>query len=298
MTGHLKQHAVLYADIAGSTALYEKHGDAKARAAVAECVAVLSRTTTRFGGEVVKTIGDEVMSLFPDPSSAVLAANEMQQDVRSASDAGHFVTGALQIKIGMHLGPGQRTESDVLGEASIIAQQVIGLAKAGQILASGDLVETLPPELRLGSRYLDTVPAESRAGDLEVIELVWEVSGITQVAEVRPVRRHVTTRLLLRRGDDRWELDAGTPPFSIGRVDGNDAVVETDLTSRNHAEITYRGGSFHISDNSSNGTLIVAGDGKLTSLRRESHALRGRGRICFGGSPETNPRGIVDFECD
>ena len=292
------EHTILFADISGSTKLYEEHGDAKARAAVAECLAIMSGVTERFTGEVIKTLGDEIMCSFGTPKNAVFAANEMQLAVRQASEAGRFVTGELHVKIGIHHGPGERIESHVLGEASIIAQQVTRLAKADQILASGETIDALPPELRLGSRFLDTVVAEGRSGDLEVMELIWEVSGLTQVADARPVKRDVQTRLRLTRGSQRWVLGPDDMPFTLGRVSGNDAVVATELTSRSHAEITHRQGGFHLSDNSSNGTVLTSEDGRATSIKRESHGLRGVGTICLGGTPETNPKGVIAFVCD
>ena len=50
--------AVLFADVVGSTELYEVLGDAKARATVGECIEVMRRATESYDGRVVKTIGD------------------------------------------------------------------------------------------------------------------------------------------------------------------------------------------------------------------------------------------------
>ena len=51
--------AIVFADIAGSTRIYETLGDAKAREAIGDGLAALARVTDRLGGRVVKTIGDE-----------------------------------------------------------------------------------------------------------------------------------------------------------------------------------------------------------------------------------------------
>ena len=85
--------AVLFADIAGSTKLYEDHGDDVARAAVAVCIQVLTDVVERFDGRVLKTIGDEVMCAFRDPSNALTASSAMQFAVQDAGEAGKFVTG-------------------------------------------------------------------------------------------------------------------------------------------------------------------------------------------------------------
>ena len=69
--------AVLFADISGSTRLYEQLGDARAFATIDNCLDMLRRLTVAHQGRVIKTIGDEIMAVFPDASSAVLASSEM-----------------------------------------------------------------------------------------------------------------------------------------------------------------------------------------------------------------------------
>ena len=290
---------VLYADIVGSTQLYEEHGDELARSDVAKCVELMTNVVTLFSGRVVKTIGDEVMCVFPNPVRATLAANEMQMGVTTASREAHFETGALRIKIGMHRGPGDEQETDVYGESNTIAQQMIKLAKADQILTSRDLVDELPPELRVGTRHFDQVPAEGRAGVLEVVEMIWEVAGLTQVANTQaPVPRTVYTRLTLEYRDQTITLGDDHPSAVLGRVAGCDLLVETDLTSRQHVKIEYRRERFHLTDNSANGTLLRTDAGKTEQLRRESAALDGAGIICLGGTPETNPDGVLRYYCE
>ena len=70
--------AVLFADVAGSTALYEVLGDERAFALVGSCLATMSACTTEVHGRVVKTIGDAVMAVFKSADDAAAAAAEMQ----------------------------------------------------------------------------------------------------------------------------------------------------------------------------------------------------------------------------
>lgn len=290
---------VLYADISGSTRLFEEHGDEKARDACAACVSVLGGVTRRHGGRVVKTIGDEILAVFEDPARGVMAATDMQGAVREASEAGRFVTGELRIKVGLHYGPALEEDDDVVGEAPAIAQQVIKLAKADQVLTTSLTLESVPAMLRVASRFQDRIPSAAGSRELDVHELIWEVSGLTQAADVSLVDpSSALTRLTLRRGESAWVCDATTPALSIGRVPGNDVVVPTDLTSRHHAEIAYRRGRFYIRDNSANGTVVVAEDGTATNLRREEHRLRGAGRLCVGGNPQSNPEAVLEFRCE
>ena len=73
--------AVLFADLVRSTSLYEKLGDRMAQSIVAACLSGMEKVTRDNGGEVIKTIGDEVMSVFPSVDQAVQAAVQMHQTV-------------------------------------------------------------------------------------------------------------------------------------------------------------------------------------------------------------------------
>jgi len=73
-----RQATVLFADVSGSTRLYETAGDTAALAAITLCLAAMRQATEAAGGRVVKTIGDEVMAIFPGPDAAVAAAAVMQ----------------------------------------------------------------------------------------------------------------------------------------------------------------------------------------------------------------------------
>lgn len=290
---------VLYADISGSTKLFETFGDSAARNACAACIDVLTRVVNRLDGRVVKTIGDEILAVFQDPARGVMAGTDMQGAVRQASEDGLFETGELRIKVGMHFGPAHEEAEDVLGEAPTIAQQAIKLAKADQVLCTVATLQGVPPMFRAGCRFLDTITVAG--GEVQdVYEVIWEVSGLTQAADTDLVEQYVVAyeRLTLSFGGETVTCDERTPLVTIGRVAGNDLVVPTDLTSRQHAEIQFRRGRFFIADNSANGTLLVNEDGGSISLRREEHSLRGAGRLCMGGNLDSNPDGVVAFCCE
>ena len=73
--------AILFADIANSTHLYETLGNKKARNLIGACLSLLSEVTSEYRGTVVKTIGDEIMCTFPNPNDAVEAAISMNQSL-------------------------------------------------------------------------------------------------------------------------------------------------------------------------------------------------------------------------
>jgi class 3 adenylate cyclase len=128
--------AVMFADISDSTSLYQKLGDGPARNIVNACLDVVNGVLPRYDGRLVKTIGDEVMCVFPDADRAVLAASDMQSKV-SAKKPGNY---PVSIHIGLHCGPVLVEENDVFGDTVNVAAYLRAAATAEQILTT-DAVE-------------------------------------------------------------------------------------------------------------------------------------------------------------
>ena len=95
----IRDVALLFTDIKGSTALYQRVGDLNAFQLVQRHFDWLREATVRHGGAVVKTIGDAVMAAYPDAARAVAAALEMRRAVGRAGRGQ-----AVSLKIGVHHG--------------------------------------------------------------------------------------------------------------------------------------------------------------------------------------------------
>src|SRR5438045_6122588 len=78
--------AILFADVVGSTRLYDTMGDLRARDMVAICIDVMRGATEQRQGTVIKTMGDEVMATFPTADAALNAAAQMQQQISTRSE--------------------------------------------------------------------------------------------------------------------------------------------------------------------------------------------------------------------
>ena len=63
--------AILFADVVGSTRLYDIMGDVRARDMVAICIEVMRNATEQRQGTVIKTMGDEVMATFTTADDAL-----------------------------------------------------------------------------------------------------------------------------------------------------------------------------------------------------------------------------------
>jgi class 3 adenylate cyclase len=93
---------IMFTDLKGSTALYERIGDPKAYALVREHFALLGKAVRDNDGAIVKTIGDAIMAVFVEPPDALRAAVQIQADVESFN-AGSGKD-AVIIKLGIHSG--------------------------------------------------------------------------------------------------------------------------------------------------------------------------------------------------
>ena len=273
---------VLFADVAGSTRLYEQLGDTEAMRRVAECLAAAQEAARDYGGEVVKTIGDEVMCLFPDSGAALLAACAMQSAVRSLPRVGDV---PMALRVGFHSGPVLRSADDAYGDTVNVAARVVSLAGAGQILLGDASCHALPGYLRYGVRALGQASLRGRNAEIQLHEVVWDLGADLTLVGATLVERSVVTSgtLELTLGSDCWRLESGS--ITIGRDAVNQIVLSTRRASRNHARIEARQGRFFVKDNSTNGTFVCPDVGDSLRLNREETPLQGCGSLFFGDTP-------------
>jgi class 3 adenylate cyclase len=134
--------ALLFTDLQGSTALYERIGDLKAFDLVRLHFGHLREVITANNGALVKTIGDAVMASFVDPLDALRAALEMRARIgRFNRESGADL---IAIKIGLHAGAclavTLNDRLDYFGQTVNIAARVQGMAAADEILVTDDVL--------------------------------------------------------------------------------------------------------------------------------------------------------------
>lgn len=275
---------VLFADVAGSTRLYEQLGDTEALRRVGACLKAASEAAQTYQGELVKTIGDEIMCVFPDSGSALLASCAMQSSVRSLP----AVNGQpMALRIGFHSGPVLRRDGDAFGDTVNVAARIVSLASAGQILVGDSACATLPAYLKFGVRALGHTSLRGRNAEIRLHEVVWDLGAdLTLVGSTLTTRGPASVSALeLQFGTYRWRLETGT--LAIGRDALNQIVLTTRRASRNHARIEARKGKFFLKDSSTNGTFVRPDEGDLVRLNREEMVLQGSGSIFFGDPPSS-----------
>ena len=292
-----RQAAVLFADVSGSTKLYETAGDAAALEAIGRCIDTLRRATEQAGGRVVKTIGDEVMALFPGAEAAAQAACSMHAMVETLPKVGDTQLG---VKIGFHAGPVIQRDNDVFGDTVNLASRLVEQAVKGQIIMASETAGMLGPMYRTFIRRLYAIQVKGKAEEVALCELVWRTDDdMTTFMGGRPAARPQASALKLRYKGKELTRRRDNDSVTIGREAGHDAAssIQTadHMASRNHCTIERRQDKWVLKDHSTNGTYVtVEGDEEIL-LQREELTLRKRGWIVCGQPRKTAGDEFVEY---
>jgi len=298
MSGSRPQ-TIVFADVSGSTRLFEKRGDVEARRIIAATLDALSQVVSAHGGRVIKTIGDEIMCTFPAPLQGVLAACDMQK--RLAHDP-EFVRDNVAIRVGLHHGEAlDEPDGDVFGDAVNVAARMAALAKREQIVATAGTLKGMTSVGAVRSRGLGRARVAGKLLPIEIVDVIWQedTSNITTVQ--RAIRldddADTGTRISLRYRGRVIELNENSEPFTLGRDASNTLVIEAEWVSRNHASVEFKKGHFVVADRSTNGTYVKLGEDDELRLHRDEMHLRKNGTISLGQTVALNQQDVLYFQC-
>jgi class 3 adenylate cyclase/tetratricopeptide (TPR) repeat protein len=150
--GQRRHATVLFADVAGFTALSERLDPESVHALMDGCVAILAEGIGRYGGTITHYAGDGTMALFGAPAAqedhAARAAHAALDLQAALAGYGAQVERRLgvpfRMRIGLntglvvvgHLGDDQRMATTALGDAVNLAARLEQIADPGEICAS------------------------------------------------------------------------------------------------------------------------------------------------------------------
>ena len=288
---------IMTADIAGSTALYEQIGDVQAQALVADCLTAIRALCVEHQGRALAEVGDQVVAQFAQPLQAAAAASEIHIEMheRHTRDGGP----RIRMRIGLHYGQVRSGAETLAGETAKIAHWVGNHAKPEQTLATKALIDHLPRIYRAVSRYVDDETWNFISLEhVELYEIIWDVESITAYNGEAPSRDAQNYDAVEFSYDGRIvRVDSSRPVISIGRGDKNDLVIAKDLVSRQHLSAQYSRGRCTITDNSTNGSLMVGKDRRRIEFKRESLRLTGEGHIIPGKPGLDEPDYAIRYHC-
>jgi len=275
------QCAIMFADIAGSTWLYNRLGDDKAEFLISTRLAIMSNITSNNNGRVIKKIGDEIMCRFPSAVDAALAATEMHVK-KVISDGSEPLT----IRIGLHFGNTIEKDNDIFGDTVNIAARMAAIAKENQSITTESFVQQLSSDEKSKTRLFDSARVKGIDEEIKIYQLLWEEGNVTTFATAQHIQQisKAKVSIVLRfNGEERFYTDSDmTAAISIGRDDNCDLTIDAKYASRSHTNLEFRRGKFVLVDHSTNGTYVKLNKQNDIFIRREELPLIGEGYISLG----------------
>jgi len=288
--------AILFADIAESTHLYEVLGNTIAQNIVGQCIALMNKVTIIHNGTVIKTIGDEIMCTFPSAIDAVEAARNMHEAfVEMPLDAKPGIT-PPNIYVGIQYGPVIREKGDVFGDAVNVAARMVSQAKQRQIITTEDTINALPQYHGFNVRCIDKTIIKGKSGTVDIYEIIWEQHDLTVTLDDSAYSiPTLKCTMELTFGPQSIEVDENHPSVTLGRQIHNDLVVNDNRISRSHARVEYRRGKFFLIDQSTNGTFALIQGKKKIHLKRDEKQLLGTGIIGLGRKVTPDSPKVIQY---
>ncbi len=283
--------AILFADIGGSTRLYEKIGDVDAHRLVTESLNRMETAITDNNGKLLRTVGDAALASFKscdDVFAAALSIQELHCDSE------------LSVRIGFHYGPVIPDKGDVYGNAVNIAARVASLANLDEITTTEESVKKMSTHLQQRSALLDFINVKGLSDPLPVYRLFWrpedESTTAIQTAVSLSFRNPTNVQLCLNYRNHCVIINSTNPIVTIGRVVENSLAIDNDCVSRFHARIELMQGKFVLTDQSTNGTYLLKDGQGTVFIRRETITIDSQGIIGAGWMPVENDPDVIHFD--
>lgn len=274
---------VLFADISGSTQLYETIGDRRAYELTTACLECLTHIVEDNQGRVIQTVGDEIMCTFADPCQAAKAAIHMQEKVYADRIAQKM---PLSIRIGFHYGPIIELPDDIFGDTVNTAARICAQAKSNQILTSQTTLDVITECVTINTRWVDRVSLKGKREPVKLYELIWGNEEDWTLVQAENLNIETLNQFVpyidLSFAEQNLQFMVNQTPIRLGRSDDNHLVIVNHKVSRQHARIEYQQGKFILTDQSTNGTFVIIGNNPSKCLHRDEIILEGKGIISLG----------------
>jgi adenylate cyclase len=300
-----QSRAIVFADLRGSTALFESLGNAEATAVVTQCVAMLGGVVKRRRGRVIKTLGDGLMAVFGAAPDAVEAADDMHHamELWGADEAGPgdlrpVSIRGLRLQVGVAHGEVVEMAGDVFGDAVNVAARLLDHAGDNETLVTLAVVDAVKPLHQSRFRSLDRMQLRGRVEAVHVyLQETHRLtdSATTAYGDIAPAVEPSGIRLTWL--DMKRIYSGPTMPLVLGRSPQANYCIDDSRVSRSHARIDWHGGAFQLTDLSYNGTYVrFSNESDIIGLRRGNCTLHGSGVIGLGASPLEATTPTVRFE--
>ncbi len=276
---------VVFADLVGSTGIFERLGDETAGRFVTQLTGALSKTFEQHSGRVVKLLGDGLFVVFPAEGDAIEACIAIQKRLQEKPVYAGGTGKPIQMQMGVEAGEVVEIDGDCYGDAVNSAARLADLAGAEQILTTQRVRGALAPALQAQLRSLGPMYLRGRSEATEVFRADWQVDrdADATVMGVSMFKAGKDSLLEISALGQTLQLAPRGEKLTLGRATTASLSLNDSRVSRVHATVEWRGGQFVLSDASSFGTWVYVGNQtEPVVLRRTECYLVGQGQIALG----------------
>lgn len=179
--GERKLATVFFSDIRGFTAFSERTEPEKVVAMLNHCLSTQTEIVRRYGGDVDKYVGDELVAVFEGESmveNAVRAALEIQGLVFRAGESNDVIGIGIGINTGEMvmgaMGSEQRMDFTVIGDHVNLGARLCSAATANQVLLSEYAAHHLRNLPTVDLVPLEPLQVKGKRAPVRVFEVRWK----------------------------------------------------------------------------------------------------------------------------
>jgi len=286
--------AIVFADISGSTPLYERVGNTKAHEQISACLALLKSIVAEHDGEFVHSRGDDVVCTFKDCQNAFKTTRDMLAKTEG---------GELLVHIGLDFGDVIRVRDDIFGDCVNAAARFSSLANANEAICSELLRSKVNTSSQAELTFFDTRHLKGKRDAANVYryavpnldmgtQIFFGKSDGLSAAATTPAP---TSQAKITFDGETVVCSSGRE-ITIGRSETCDLVLPFGWVSRQHAVLEMRKDHAYLRDVSSNGVYVCVAGQPPVLLRRETMLLPPKCSL----SPTNHPdaEGAISIDCE
>ena len=199
----------------------------------------------KYGGTIIKSLGDSFMVDFSSAVNAAKCAIEAQEKFWEYNkERSSFEK--IEIRIGIHLGDVITVGNDIFGDGVNIAARIEAITEPTRICVSADIYNQIKNKMQIGAYSIGSIELKNIADPVEVFELL--IDSIPELAQPSKSAQEVPTRRKAEAITKREEEEAKRVEETRQRVDENRRKDEEDKQERANAHFAKAEEFFHAGD--------------------------------------------------
>jgi class 3 adenylate cyclase len=231
----MRDIAVLFTDVVGSTTFFKTHGDIRGREMLRTHHRMAMSVIETYGGRLIKEVGDSVLVYFPATVDALNASIKIQQKF-FLHNMESIDEDQIHVRIGLHHGRVIVEDKDIYGDVVNVAAKLTNLARGDQVFVSHEIYEATKHLPSIQFEGIDFWKMQKVPDGLKIYKVIWEHAFAAPPSKkVFAIVVHDPVRSSFRVTEDDINTPAGgitdgpqMPYISLNRTPGNDLAVVYD----------------------------------------------------------------------